>query len=264
MSAQKTEQDQHVEVVLRKIGHEILLNANDSTSRILPIEKDNDRYKIRFDSNFGFIPDSLVQTVNAIMDDTELSESYIIELVECDSNLVVYSFERGIKKNIDVGTCMMRSLPTDCYAMFVTLVDVNDPFKAKQKVHLSNSIISGLLLLLAGLFIVVWSSTRKTVIDPHIIRLGSYKFDKRNMHLVHKNERTELTNKETDLLNLLYGSANATVERDIILQRVWGDEGDYIGRTLDVFISKLRKKLDGDDKIKIVNIRGVGYKLVVN
>ena len=62
---------------------------------------------------------------------------------------------------------------------------------------------------------------------------------------------------------LLYQKANTTVERDIILNKVWGDEGDYVGRTLDVFISKLRKKLETDSTIKIVNIRGVGYKLVI-
>jgi DNA-binding response OmpR family regulator len=54
------------------------------------------------------------------------------------------------------------------------------------------------------------------------------------------------------------------VERDEILNKVWGDDGDYVGRTLDVFISKLRKKLEADACVKIVNIRGVGYKLVVD
>jgi hypothetical protein len=59
-------------------------------------------------------------------------------------------------------------------------------------------------------------------------------------------------------------SVNATVERDDILKSVWGDDGDYVGRTLDVFISKLRKKLEADSNIKIINIRGIGYKLVLN
>ena len=54
------------------------------------------------------------------------------------------------------------------------------------------------------------------------------------------------------------------MERDVILNMVWGDEGDYIGRTVDVFISKLRKKLEFDSKVKIVNVRGVGYKLVMD
>lgn len=76
------------------------------------------------------------------------------------------------------------------------------------------------------------------------------------------NQDQELSNKESELLALLNLNANQAVKRDVILQKIWGDEGDYIGRTLDVFISKLRKKLDGDDSVKIVNIRGVGYKLI--
>ena len=63
---------------------------------------------------------------------------------------------------------------------------------------------------------------------------------------------------------MLYNAANTTVERDVILNMVWGDEGDYIGRTVDVFISKLRKKLEFDSKVKIVNVRGVGYKLIMD
>ncbi len=84
------------------------------------------------------------------------------------------------------------------------------------------------------------------------------------MELSFKGEAIELTSKECDLLQLLCDSTNDTVERETILKMVWGDEGDYVGRTLDVFISKLRKKLEGDSNIKIANIRGVGYRLVVD
>jgi DNA-binding response OmpR family regulator len=62
---------------------------------------------------------------------------------------------------------------------------------------------------------------------------------------------------------LLHASVNITVERDVLLKNVWGDEGAYVGRTLDVFISKLRKKLEADPSIRIVNVRGIGYKLIL-
>jgi DNA-binding response OmpR family regulator len=84
------------------------------------------------------------------------------------------------------------------------------------------------------------------------------------MELRLKNEVVKLTSKETDLLLLLHTSANSTLERELILKAVWGNEADYVGRTLDVFISKLRKKLDADSSLKIVNVRGVGYKLILN
>ena len=77
------------------------------------------------------------------------------------------------------------------------------------------------------------------------------------------NNTIELTSKESELLSLLYESVNHTVDRETILNKVWGDEGDYVGRTLDVYISKLRKKLENDSSIQLKNIRGVGYKLII-
>ncbi|HEX8531743.1 MAG TPA: winged helix-turn-helix domain-containing protein, partial [Cytophagales bacterium] len=100
--------------------------------------------------------------------------------------------------------------------------------------------------------------------NDNLIPLGAYQFDPRNMALRHKDEVVALTGKESDLLLLLHTSANSTLEREFILKTVWGNEADYVGRTLDVFISKLRKKLEADPSLKIVNIRGVGYKLIVD
>jgi len=99
--------------------------------------------------------------------------------------------------------------------------------------------------------------------DVNMVRIGEFQFNKRNMELSINKKRIKLTSKEADLLQLLSASANTTIERDDILASVWGDEGDYVGRTLDVFISKLRKKLEADANVQIVNIRGVGYKLVM-
>ena len=79
-----------------------------------------------------------------------------------------------------------------------------------------------------------------------MISIGKYKFDKNNMELSFGDKTIELTSKEADLLFLLHNSANSTIERENILKKVWGDEGAYVGRTLDVFISKLRKKLEDD------------------
>ena len=117
---------------------------------------------------------------------------------------------------------------------------------------------------MTGIFFVFWKKRIPSKSDPNLLTLGAYQFDKRNIELIWEQEQIKLTHKEADLLMLLYDSANTTIERDVILNRVWGDEGDYVGRTLDVFISKLRKKLYADPNVKIVNVRGVGYKLVMD
>lgn len=115
-----------------------------------------------------------------------------------------------------------------------------------------------------SLGIYLWSRRDQEKVDPNRILIGGYEFDKRNMRLSYDNKNVDLTSKETDLLSLLHTNANTTLRREQILRQIWGDQGDYIGRTLDVFISKLRKKLESDPTIKITNIRGVGYKLVMN
>jgi DNA-binding response OmpR family regulator len=124
------------------------------------------------------------------------------------------------------------------------------------------------ILFLLLLFWFVRKSKKSKEISPPIntdfISIGKFKFDRNNAVLWFQNQEIILSAKEADLLFLLYSNANMILERELILNKIWGDEGDYIGRTLDVFISKLRKKLELDNDLKIVNHRGVGYKLIVN
>ena len=80
VQAQKSQIDQHIEVSLRMIGHQVLLNSGDSISRVLPIKNENGRYRIPFESDFEFRPDELVMTVNRVMKDTEMANGYIVEV----------------------------------------------------------------------------------------------------------------------------------------------------------------------------------------
>jgi DNA-binding response OmpR family regulator len=121
-----------------------------------------------------------------------------------------------------------------------------------------------LLVLRSVVVFVLCKRKRSTVTDPNIISLDKFNFNKRESEIVLEEQRIELTSKEADLLLLLLEAVNTSVERETMLNLVWGDEGDYVGRTLDVFISKLRKKLEADPSIKIVNARSVGYKLMTD
>ena len=90
---------------------------------------------------------------------------------------------------------------------------------------------------------------------------GVFNFDFETQTLKKANQVIKLTHKEARLLNLLALSPNEILDRNFLLQKVWEDEGVFVGRSLDVFISRLRKKLQGDDTVRIVNIHGKGYKL---
>ncbi len=256
-NAQEKTNEKHIEVSLRMIGHQVLISSNDSTSRVLPIIKENNQYRIQFESEFVFNPEELVSTVDRVVKETGIADNYIVEVINCETEKVVYSFEMDDLEKSDIIPCKSRIQPKSCYSLLFTLIETKETSQI-------NYIIIVLFVIIAVVLFFLWKRRNKSTIDPNWIPLGLYYFDKQNTELIIEQQRIELTSKESDLLLLLYEAANTTVEREVILNMVWGDEGDYVGRTLDVFISKLRKKLEFDSKVKIVNIRGVGYKLVLD
>ena len=94
------------------------------------------------------------------------------------------------------------------------------------------------------------------------IRIGQYIFNHPRQLLIFQNKETVLTHKEAELLLMLAENANEVTDKSQALQKIWGDDDFFAGRSLDVFITRLRSKLKQDPDIQILNIRGVGYKLV--
>jgi two-component system, OmpR family, response regulator len=94
--------------------------------------------------------------------------------------------------------------------------------------------------------------------------LGDYQFDYQKQLLLFGDTQTKLTPTESDLLRLLCKNMNRTVERDVALREIWGNESYFSGRSMDVFISKLRKYLKQDSRIEIIGIHRKGFKLVVS
>ncbi|HLU86179.1 MAG TPA: response regulator transcription factor [Taishania sp.] len=99
--------------------------------------------------------------------------------------------------------------------------------------------------------------------EQKIIQIGDYQFDSENYVLTFKGEVRSLTKKEAHILRILTKFKNHVVSREMILNAVWGQDDYFVGRSLDVFITKLRKYFKGDERISISNIHGVGFKLEV-
>jgi DNA-binding response OmpR family regulator len=96
---------------------------------------------------------------------------------------------------------------------------------------------------------------------PEELRLGTYVYYSQRLLLVHGTNERVLTQREAHILELLYKHANTTLKREEILHHVWGANDYFMGRSLDVFISKLRKYLQDDDSVQIINFHGVGFSL---
>lgn len=96
-----------------------------------------------------------------------------------------------------------------------------------------------------------------------VIEIGAYTFNFPKQHITYKNsEKVQLTHREAHLLYHLIKHKNQVLDRSLILNKLWGTDDFFSARSMDVFITKLRKKLKQDESIQIVNVRGFGYKLI--
>lgn len=94
-------------------------------------------------------------------------------------------------------------------------------------------------------------------------KFGKFIFDENQQLICIDNEYHKLSHKESEILKILLKDKNELIDRKVILQRIWGNTDYFSGRSLDVYVSRLRKLLAKDSRLQIINLRGVGYKMVV-
>lgn len=98
--------------------------------------------------------------------------------------------------------------------------------------------------------------------DSEVYNIGQFVFDYRNLKLTMAEESANLTQKEGDLLKLFAENKGNTLTRENILKKLWGENDYFLGRSMDVFISRIRKHLRPDPNLKIENVHGVGFRLI--
>lgn len=100
-------------------------------------------------------------------------------------------------------------------------------------------------------------------IKETVVPLGDYRFHYDKQLLLHQKHEKKLTHRECEILKMLCENRNQVLERESVLLKLWGDNNFFNARSMDVFITKLRKYLAKDSRVEIVNVRGIGYKLIV-
>jgi hypothetical protein len=251
------------EVLLRQIGHELLLQSGDHTSRVLPVKKmTENEYQISFEHAFTFQPDSLINTTQRLLSKDPLTGDYIVNVLNCGKTAVVYGYAMSENKKQNIVACRGRKQPRACYL-------VNIKFKPSGiNTSKTEYLLGGLsFLAFAGLVFFRSVKPRRNVPESEptgLFTLGAVVFDDKNRKLIINGNTTELTGTETRVLRIFALSPNQVIERSRLQKEIWEDEGVIVGRSLDMFISKLRKKLEFDPDIRIVVIRGKGYKLDIS
>lgn len=116
-------------------------------------------------------------------------------------------------------------------------------------------------VLLAKIQAIIKRQSGGTVQNDTVFRIGSYLFDSKLRTISREGEEKKLSPKESDLLKLLCQNKNELLPRETALQKIWGNDGYFTARSMDVFITKLRKYLAADSNIEIKNIHGSGFLL---
>ena len=260
---ENTDFSERTKIALRVIGNQLLLSQHDSTSLILPVkELEFNKYQLTLSNPLSFEPSVLVAAVEQSFNSAQLSEYYRVEVLQCSDREVAYSYQMSAEEESTLIPCAGRYLPIDCYVIevkFTTIVKET----AMQDVIFKTLII----LVLFGFTFFIKQKLKVSKIKENnetSQKLGSFSFYPEQNKLVKEAVEIALSKKECELLALFVANPNQIIKREELTKRVWEDNGVFVGRSLDTYISKLRKKLKSDTSIKLTNVHGVGYKLEVN
>jgi hypothetical protein len=327
-----------VNLIIRQIGHRLLLEAGDSTSRVLPVtEIKKGTFLLKFENEFAFEHDSLMMLSQVLLPKTEFPSGYTVTVHDCSKADIVYGFQLN-NTSPDILACRGRSEPQGCYTIefafpdfspkveekksaieepteepksskvdshetnpkpedFKTMTtdddidklteelrsfkvgppDTNPKLEASKTTNSDYSLVNlvyvGMLVLLGVTFLIgrfgkilTGQNQDNSKIKESLQKLaalGKFLFDVKDQRLLLGSEVISLTDKECKILALLNKSFGELIPRETLMQEIWINEGVITGRSLDMFVSKLRKKLSSDPSLRITNIHGKGYKLEI-
>ena len=269
-----------VNLIIRQIGHRLLLQAGDSTSRVLPVtEIKEGTFVLRFENEFVFNHDSLMVLSQGLLPKTEFPSGYTVTVHDCMKGDIVYGFQVN-NTTPDILACRGRSQPPGCYTIEFVFPDFYENAKQKKTTTsgypLINVVYGGMLVLLV-VALLIWrfgkilkpvpvQNQDHAIIKepvPELPALGKFLLNVKGRHLLLGSEVINLTDKECKVLELFHKNFGELIPRETLMQEVWINEGVITGRSLDMFVSKLRKKLSRDPELRITNVHGKGYKLEI-
>ena len=245
------------------MGNQLLLSNQDSTSLVLPvIELNESKYQLSFQNELSLTPDYLVSAVEESFQASGLPNYYRVELIQNSDQEVAYSYEMKFDRENSIIPCLSRDLPQSAYTLRVKFTETEPSLISQKALLIAPAIVS--LLFFAFPFYKRKQSVEKKEIHQESSPLGMFEFYPTQNKLMNDGLEISLSKKECELLQIFSSRPNQIITREELTKRVWEDNGVFVGRSLDTFISKLRKRLKEDKAIQLTNVHGVGYKLEIN
>lgn len=258
-------QSDEINLALRRTADKLLRAAGDSTSRIPAVEQVSDHaWRVYLNQSFDY--QLLPQILQTSLDQYGIRQSYEVTVRECKTEVIDLGYHQQDFLADSIVPCGTRKFPEGCHYIEVTF---SDQAGMKSFWAGSGKIFFGLVGLIGLAGLAFWREKRKRSKIAEVqngngaawIPFGRSSIHVTNPTLECGGVRHQLTFREAKLLRLFASHPGELLERDQILEKVWEDEGVQVTRSVDVFVSRLRKKLSGDPTIGIVAVHGVGYKL---
>jgi hypothetical protein len=248
-----------VNLALRRTADGLLRDAGDSTTQISAIEQINtNSWQVRLEKSFDY--DKLPSLLQSSFDLYNIKQPYNVMVRRCSDATIDLGYHQ-LDLMANKVPCKGRQMPEGCHYLEISFIEKEDDkwFSVKN---------IGISLLFLSSLLGFWFFRRsKKESTPHAasneidwIKAGNTRLDVAGQILICNGKRQTLTFRETKLLRLFIDNADLVLERDFILKQVWEDEGILVGRSVDVFVSRLRKKLAEDLSIAIVAVHGIGYR----
>lgn len=259
---------ENVNLALRRTAHLLLKENGDSTSQIPPVQQiDNTTWIIKINQPFDY--ETLPQLLQNSLNIQKITVNYNVAIVDCNDGtlLLGYNFQDYFQnKNLACGERVSDA--NNCRNIKVSFVnDVATVPKFPLLGWFFATFLAIALYYLGQKFVqrTIIKETAE-IIPPNntFVSFAQSRFDLSNQTLICGGITHTLTYREAKLLNLFVLHQNQVLERSFILENVWADEGILVGRSIDMFVSRLRKLLRNDERIQLLAVHGVGYKMEVN
>jgi len=153
--------EKHVVLVMRGIGHQILLKAGDSTGRVLPVKRINATvFQLEFQSNFKFVPDTLVNVVHNSLASGDLPLQYLVNVMECSTNQIIYGYQIGSSKTTLV-PCLGREQPKGCYTIQIAFLE--NPIQSASSAILMGIVLTSIVVFASWMIILRGPSSHSAI-----------------------------------------------------------------------------------------------------
>ena len=261
-----------VNLALRQIAHNLYTLCDNHTERIEPVQqKDENTFSVRVDEYVDY--EKLPEIIDAVMVDFGLPEKYSVLLKNCEEETVELGYTYIALSRNEVA-CREREHTLDCSIIELLIHEVKTEESIPWNYLMLTLLLGGIIALLFYSYISANDKHDKEesikqqkeqanetpIKKDNTISIGKFSFDHNNQSLTSTDGTSTLTFRESKLLHYLSSNPNQVLSRDQIQANVWEDEGVIVGRSLDVFVSRLRKILKSDESIKIKSVHGVGYR----